>query len=438
MLKRGPYVFDEAIVDEDHFVKRYVDYAFKQSDAAAEYHEAFALFCLSVASAGLEIDMGHLPFGMRGNLYIVAYGLTTRSRKSTAMNFCKRVLTDAFGSECLLPEDYSPQGLAEQMAMRDGQPSALIADEFNALIDKMHNVKWMSGIREFLLTMYQQKVYKYSRSSKKGKEDDVEIKRGHLCIIGNVTPAVRESLSTQDLETGFLNRFAFVEPENRPPRMPLTRIPPDNIAERKYLADWLHDIKVIIEQKVAKGKNKVAFENEALLVLDKFQEEIENRPLTDNSAVMASRCLDLAIKLAMLIRIGDDNPRHLTGDIIVKQKHAIPAVEIAMRWINSGIRIVGDTHSSEDERHINTILERMKEEEVMYRREVSRWKKLSKRKVDDLRDTMIDRGLIEVLEVQKNGARRSSEVWRLPEKPRVVVEQSIAAEKLKDSVERSE
>ena len=417
MLKRGRYTFHEAILDDDHFVRRYLRYAFEQTSSPADYHEAFGLFLLSIASAGLKIKMAHLPFGMRANIFLLSYGETFRSRKSTAMDYCEDIITQVFPG-VILPGDFSPQGLAEQVSARDFGPCVMLSDEFHKVISQIHNVKWMTGLREFFLTMYSKGTYHYAKSSKGGKtkvNDEVLVEDCHLCVAGNVTPAIQRTLREEDVETGFLNRFGFVAPKNRPPPIPFAQLRTPNKAKRTQIALYLSDIRKAVEDLVANKKTDILFENDALALLDNFQDEVDKTYPEERMISMAARSIDYAMKISALVALGAVKPINLVKPPLVKEMHVKMAIEIVRRWARSGVEIVSGMVENESESIVNKIANELKKLEVVYRTDVARRFRMQKYQLDSIRDTMIDRGLVKVFYVRKPNSRKDSEVWGKPD-----------------------
>ncbi len=430
MIKRGRYTFHEAVLDDDHFVRRYVRYAFEQCSSPADYHEGLALLLLSLVSAGLKIQMAHLPFGMRTNLYLLLYGETFRSRKSTAMDYCEDIIREVL-PDIVLPGDYSPQGLGEQVALRDHGPCVMMSDEFHKIIGQIHNVKWMTGLREFFLTMYSKGTYQYSRTAKGGKTktaDEIVVEDCHMCIAGNITPAIKRSLKEEDVETGFLNRFAFIAPKDRPDPIPFAMLQQRNQSRRSQMILYLSDMRKAVLDLIGKKKTNIGFDVSALNILDQFQQEIDMAFPDEQSISIAARSIDYAMKLSALIAIGSLSPINLVRPPTVKEIHVHQAIDIVRRWMKSGVEIVSGMAETEDEKVIEKITRDVEINQVVYRTDVVRKYRLPKWKIDQILDTMVDRNLVKVFYAKKKGSHRESEVWAIPnygEEPIEVEEKAL-------------
>ena len=160
-----PYNFKRTITDPDHFVNRYIDYASQRTSAPWDYHEALALILLANVTRGLKWDLPSNPGGLRTNLFVILYGRSGTSMKSTAMKIAAQLLRLTLpGAE--LSSSFTPGALEEQMAERRNATSMVWFDEFTRTLDLMHHQSFMAGLRGFLLTMYGEEDYTYRRTSK--------------------------------------------------------------------------------------------------------------------------------------------------------------------------------------------------------------------------------------------------------------------------------
>ena len=87
-----PYAF-EAAVPSDHFVAQWVAYASRCTDAAYEYHEAAALNLVATCTPTVRARLAQYPNGLGTNAYWLFIGDSTTSRKSTAKDLGRDVLS---------------------------------------------------------------------------------------------------------------------------------------------------------------------------------------------------------------------------------------------------------------------------------------------------------------------------------------------------------
>ena len=414
------YKWSSSIPDARSFVNNYVDYASLLTDASHDYHEAMALFLLSIASQGLKIELPNMPQGLRGNLFLVLYGVSSHSRKSTSMDIAKNILNLAIPGT-ILPANFTPGGLEEEVARRNHQPASMFADEFSRVLDQMHNQSYMSGLRQFLLTMYSNEDWEYVKTSKGRSKtrDAVEIEGSHLCLAGNVTPTISKYLQPRDIEDGFMARFGIIYPETKPPRKKIGELIMSQ-RQKNYLVSHLNKIRAMCkninhEKDADPGYEAVIVEPDALDTLDGFQEEIENSKESDIGMIMMERAGIIAFKLALLVALSRVDPTkemHVT----IEHSDAMAAMEIAKKWSKWGVKFAGSLYESDVDKHIRRALAWL----VEYDGKMARWMiakrmRLTKRNLDEVQMTMIDRGLISLVEERVADSNKPTLMWVLKE-----------------------
>jgi len=414
------YNWKSSIADPSSFVNNYVGYASLLTDASHDFHEAMALFLLSLASQGLKLKLPNVPNGLRANLYMILYGVSSHTRKSTSMDIGKDVLQRAIPG-IQLPANFTPGGLEEVLAERSGEPTALFADEFSRIIDQMHHQSYMAGLRQFLLTMYSNEDWEYVKTSKgkNKKKDRIIIEDSHLCLMGNVTPTITKYLQPRDIEDGFLARFGLIYPDSKPPRKKIGQLIMSP-RQRNSLVLYLSQLRQACKNIASKADDNpeidtVVMQEDALEALDGFQEEIENSRETDIGLIMLERVGMMAIKLSMLVALSRANPTTMT-QLTVEHCDAMAAMSIAKKWGEWGVKFAGSLYESDIDKHIRRVEAWLVEGDG----EMARWAlakkmRLTKKELDEVQMTMLDRGMIAVSERRLHGSNKPTLVWKLKE-----------------------
>lgn len=419
------YHHERAVADPDCFTNKYIDYASLLTDASHDYHECMALFLLSIATQGLKLMLPSMPKGLRTNLYIIQYGISSYSRKSTAMEIAEDIQQRALAGVAL-PPSFTPGGLEEAVAQKSDQPAALFADEFGRILDQMHHQSFMAGLRGFLLTMYGKEDWEYRRTSKGAKkkvEDVVMIRNSHLCLAGNVTPAQVKYIKPQDIEDGFLARFGIIWPQDKPSRKGMGEMEQDN-QKRNNLVLHLSKIRQLAKniKAISDGSHPdhhadveyVKMEYHAMRTLDAYQEELETaKHVIDTSAIMSERTGVMAIKIAMLLAIsrGDPARKHR---LIIEVEDAVGAVSVARKWKGWAEKFAGSLYESDVEKHVRRAESLMVEHGPSYARyKIAKRMRMSKRELDEVQMTMIDRGIIGLSEERVGDSKKPSLMWTL-------------------------
>ena len=414
----APYQFAAAF-PRGHFVHAFIEYASGRTDAAHDYHEAAALILLASATPNVRAPLAQYTDGLPTNLYVLAVGDSTSSRKSTAKNIARdlqyRVIPDS-----LLADQSSPEAFIEQLASRSGGPSTWFVDEMGEMIEKLHHAKYMAGLRGLLLQAYDGGAYHYQRSTKRSKvgtpiPDVLLVERMHLSILGAATPAVFETLTGRDVETGFLGRFSVVMPTSKPPRRPFFEMGEEASGARSALTKWLHDLSVWAKS----TPRPVTFSPGTLACLDNFAARLEGVAETadDRAKAMLQRLSAMTIKLSMLSAAGQPDAVNRDG-LHVTPADAACAVTVAERWQGYALVFAGRVGENEFERAVTRCLRHAQQlatkerDRIVSRRRIAKNAHLPKRVLDDVQATLVDRGHIRV-ETDESKSGPDSVRWRL-------------------------
>ena len=396
----------------DHYLSQWVAYAQARTDAAPEYHEAAALVLLAAATPGVRARLAPYPGGLPTNLYILMIGDSTTSRKSTSLGFGRDVQSVAM-RDSLCADHFSPEGFIEFLAARGPNSTTLYVDEFAELLGKIHHAKHMAGLRGLLLTVYGGDSYTYRRHSKNNKgtrhEDIDHIERPHLSILGATTPTVFDTLDGSDLDNGLLPRFAIVMPTRKTERRPFYATAPETESRRRYLIAWAARLHEWSAARVAHG----AVRGGVLECIDSYAIEIESAcsgpTMTPRERLMLQRLLPMTVKVAMLIAAGHPGVPDGPTTLHVSMADAEAAVTIARRWQRDAIRFAGHIGESQFERTLQRCLAIVQGRRIVQRGVIARNAHVDAKTLDNIRDTLIDRELIEVSRPQTGG--RSGEIW---------------------------
>lgn len=393
-----PYEFTTP-VGEGHFLHEWIRYAGECTDASHEYHEAVGLCLLATATPGVRARLSAWPRGLGTNLFVLLLGGTTESRKSTSLALGADALEAAL-PDAAMPSRMTPEAFVEQLARRSGKAAAWFMDEFAALVRDVHHKAYMATLRELLLTAYDGRNYEYRRHSKRvkggGRAEDVDrVVDPHLVLVGAATPAIFQSLTAEDLDLGLLPRFAVVMPTTKPDRLPFYGMRADTTAERNRLVAWLHAIAAWAER-----GPKVHFEDAALRILDEYAAELEawaaQHP-EDRGATMHQRLPVMAVKVAMLLAVGDIEPSK-AGDLTITDFDAQAALTIVRRWQAYADAFAERIEESAFEQKVQTVLRLVQRRRLVPLRVVATNTKVPKRILDEILETLVTRGQITVVE----------------------------------------
>jgi hypothetical protein len=216
VVTKEPYSFSSSLPD-NHFIKEYIAYANKQTDAPLEYHEAAALSLLALATTNLRANLAPYPGGLRTNLYLCLVGTTTRSRKSTSQSICED-LASPLVPYGILPSKSTTEALVNKLAFHAGA-SVWMPDEMGMNLAEISSRTHLQGVEDLLLTLYAGKEYVYAKVA-----ETITIKNAHLSVLGASTPEALALMGPTAMLGGLLPRFGIVFPATLPDARPAVSI----------------------------------------------------------------------------------------------------------------------------------------------------------------------------------------------------------------------
>jgi len=406
-----PYRFIPAL-PADHFVSQFIRYAAECIDTAHEYFEAVALVLLAVATPNVRARLRQYPGGLPTAFYAILIGDSTRSRKTSTIGLGLDLLEEPV-PDCLLAEQASPEAFVEQLAGRSYNSTVWVVDELGETLDKLHHSKYMAGLRGLLLSLYEGRPYRYKRTTKRTKKgepaaDSLLVESPNLAVLGASTPSIFEIVTSRDVSSGFMARFAIVMPPGRPVRRGLEEPTADLLSQRRELMAWLSRLYLW----AVSAPRPVRFVSNALAIIDAFAEAIESSDaITDErSRAMLQRLNAMAVKLSMLIAAGRPGAVE-QDDLVVTPADAHAAVAIGIRWRDYAIAFGAQIGETLLEQHIARALRVLDlKGSRCPRRVVAQLVHCSKKVMDEIEDTLIDRGEITV-DTPKRPSGPAPAIW---------------------------
>ena len=354
------YAFEHAF-GPDHFVSEWIAHHATLTDAAYEYHEAAALVALAVCTPGLSVKLSFALTGLHTNLYILFLGGTSITRKSTSARYVVDMLRH-LDPGSVLSDASSHQGLVQGLSERAHAGALQYADEWTHTLADILHAKHLAGMQGVYLEMYGKTHYVYSRVKKRNrdgelKDDKVTVKGTTFSVLGCCTETIFSSITSAEVGSGLLPRFAIVNPERKPPRKPVTVVSEEQQTTSVRLQNRLREI-----ESAAHGLT-VEITPDAMALLNAFDAELYAR---GGGGSMAERLTPMAYKVSMLAsagRLTEEPVDHaaLLGDgptepvtpprttLEVTLSDAVSAVAVVRRWMAYARRFESNMAPSRDE-----------------------------------------------------------------------------------------
>jgi len=203
---------EEAIVADlasSGFLRAYVGWAARQTDAPKLFHVGAALCTLS-AGLGNRVRFRTWGADVFPNLWMCLLAPSGFYRKSTAMRMPVKMLAEA-DPACLLPQDFSREKLVAHLGQRP--EGLLVAPEFGELLAKLTR-DYMAGTKEMLTALFDGENYERVTQKERSRVKDPSI----TILTASTEDWIGDRVTAGDLRGGFLSRFLFLPAREKGPR----------------------------------------------------------------------------------------------------------------------------------------------------------------------------------------------------------------------------
>jgi hypothetical protein len=274
------------------FIKNYLDYASRLTDAPENFHIAAAFSLLGSVSGKVWLDFG--AFKQKPNLWFLILAPTSRFRKSTVIRIAENVLRRV-NDALVLPNEWSIEALFEILGERPA--GTFYWSEFGNTLAALGR-DYMGGGKEFLSDLYDcpAKRERILRSK------TYIVENPYLNILAaSSTIWFREKIREGDVAGGFLNRFVFFCENKKDKWMAIPEQP-----DEKILALLVNDLRIISQFEGALSLSREAYD-----IYTKWAKEMEDKldheEMNSESSIykLYARILDHGRKFAMLTALAE-------------------------------------------------------------------------------------------------------------------------------------
>ena len=394
---------DQRAADADQtFVDDYIDWAKTTGDAAEAYHEAGAFTALSSVLSGLL----QLPtsFGMIiPNLWFLLIADTTLTRKSTALDLAVDMALEV-DKDVIMATDGSMEGLFSALAIRPGQPSIFLRDEFSGLLDTMQRRDYYAGMAEVLTKLYDGKFQK-----RQLRREVIEVRDPVLLFLAGGTRArVLHLLTIEHITSGFLPRFVIITAESDITKMQPLKPPDDTVQTgRKALVERLAEIKRSFTGNVLvragqngstftiKNKLDVEMTAEAWDLYNEMELKLITSGFNDKDNDVMTPTMDRLSKSGLKASILIAASRKGGLPVVVGVADVLKAFSYVSLWREYAIDILAHIGISQTENQIQHIYQMVRKQPGITRGSVMRQYHLTSKSADMILDTLAQRGQIQ-------------------------------------------
>lgn len=399
----------------ESFIDKYLDWATKCTDAPRQYHVAGALTVLSsLLSPLIRFPTSFTTY--RPNLWFMILGMTTLSRKTTAMEMAIRT-AKCVAPDVLMATDGSPEGILTSLSKRDGKGSIFFKDEVSGFLGATKSKQYMSDFLEMLT-----RLYDGGGERRTLRKQVIEVEDPHLVLLfGGIRDATIDLLDTEHLASGFLLRFLVVTGSTRVEDMKPIGPPEESTLELvDVLNDYLSGLaehyspKVKNPFSVSAGPSVVNFTatDEAWDRIKQLEDDARRFGMgesnTDIFCPLMDRIKNSVIKVALLLAADRAFREDSAHEIMLQD--VVTAISHSNVWIESAYEVasgIDDKPSRDELRNIKIEVAISSAQEGMTRTDVMRRFRLSKKDMDAIEATLEDRGQLVITTVNRTKVYRS-------------------------------
>lgn len=379
------------------------------------WHVACGLSLLSLA-VGRYVTLSDIQPGVFPNLYVLIVG-PSRAGKGRSFNFAFKTFqafqAAGYSDEVPFGTDFTPEGLTDELGSSPVNQLWLVTEEAGALFRGMRRRDYMSGSIGMMNMLYDGRPLRRTQKRKK-----IHIPKPCLTFHGMTTPEdFRLSLTQSEVATGFLARFMLFYEEHKSP-VSVTRIPMGREETARELGQEL----AALRDKLKKGaqSHTLILSNNRKAVYNPLTPQIEAdltggafrifKELVEKMDERSEKMADIgpvfaeagphALKVAMLMSLAN-NPEILLSGVTISEDEMYRAAKLVEAEMVKSEGLYDVLGGDEWHQLVKDVYEFIREQggRGASRTDVQRkfGRRIgTKRKMDDLEQTMEDRGLIKV------------------------------------------
>lgn len=399
------------------FVDTYRDWASNSTDAIIDFHNLSAFMLLAFFIAG-SVRLPTSSGTIVPNLWGLILGDSTLTRKTTSMRLAMDLLTD-IDSSLILASEGSLEGILTGLAGRPNRVSIFYRDEVTGFFEGMQKKDYLAGMRELFTKLYD--VPSIEKRILRKEVYDI-INPVFMFYGGGIKERLFQQVSQTDIISGFMPRFVVVSGETDISKVRRTGPPTQQLSEgREKIKTTLADLyesymitmpKNIGNQIIQSPVNVNAKLTEAAWDRYGVMEESLMRagydnPLKDLANPTFNRLCVSTLKMGVLLAASRQLPNS-EGNITVEANDILGAARYTQDWGEYSIELILNSGRTVAQRIIDKVKELIKEHPGIMRGDIARNYNLSKREMDDVLATLIDRG-----EVTTQKVGRGLRLWMI-------------------------
>ena len=384
------------------FVDDYKEWGELATDAVPIYHELSAFILLSAFTAGnlkLKTSYGELI----PNLWGLVLGDSTLTRKTTAMRMAMDLMLE-IDRDILLATDGSAEGLLTGLSTRPSKTSVFYKDEVSGFFDAINRKDYLAGMPETLTALYDVPPL-FTRRLRK---DTITISNPvFIFFAGGIKDKVHSLLSEEYVLSGFLPRFLIVSGDTDVSRIRTTGPATLHSGERRdkirerlvnlYEAYYkTAPITIAGQQTEINATTEVELTKEAWQRYGEIEMAMVNQAQSSQIQLLAlpafERLSRSLLKMSCLLAASRSEPDE--AKIQATDTDIATAAKYVQDWGRFTIEAITNAGRTTTQRALDRILGVIERNPGIPRSRVMQQYHLTKKEMDMIVDTLIDRGQI--------------------------------------------
>jgi len=386
------------------FIDEYREWGLKATDAPGQYHDLSGFILLSALLAGnIRCDTNY--GSVRPNLWGLIVGDSTLTRKSTAMRMATEIIA-FIDKDILIASEGSMEGILNELGLRPGKTSVFFRDEVTGFFDSTRKKDYLAGMPELMTQLYDVPHF-FTRRLRK---ETISVSEPVFIFFGG---GIKEKLFsvTDDsyVYSGFFPRFLMVSGDTDLTAIRRTGPPTTESVEQKQaiyskLQTLYKSYAVPSEVQILDQEAFVSVNAEAILAPDAWElyGDIEANLVdvaarsskSDVALPTFDRLSKSLLKMAVLLAASRQEPE---GSYLeVSKDDVLHAAKYVQDWGHYSIEIISSVGRTVMIRTLERVLRTIERTPHITRGEIMRLTNLSKREMNEIEETLEERGQIRV------------------------------------------
>lgn len=397
------------------FIDEYREWGTDATDAVVDYHNLSAFMLLSFFTAA-NVRLPTSNVTMVPNIWGLVLGDSTLTRKTTAMSMAMDFVAE-LDRDLVLATDGSAEGILTGLSGRPSRVSIYYRDEVTGFFESMQKKDYMAGMKETFTQLYDVPEF-YNRRLRK---EVIEIvKPVFIFFGGGIKERLYQLVTEEFILSGFMPRFIIVSGEADLSRVRRTGPPATNVLEAKsrikeHLANLYESYSVTTTMTIGGQTIIVPTTVTAELTPEawfkygeiegKMVEAAHGSPIAMLAMPTFERLSRSMLKMAVLLASSRQTPS-TDLKITVEERDIIGAAKYMQGWGAFSVDLLMNSGRSVMQRTIDKVLRTVGRRPGVTRSEVARAHQFTKRDMDEVIATLLDRG-----EIRLEPAGRGYKLW---------------------------